>query len=110
MAFFVVEKGISPAHIIVVTFTNKAAEEMKKRLNYLIGEKKTDALLIGTFHAICCRMLRRHPQVVDLDPNFVVADNEASKDIIKNLRKDPQLKISKFTRSTMKVGTFNIQI
>jgi DNA helicase-2/ATP-dependent DNA helicase PcrA len=71
----VVEKGIAPKDIIVVTFTNKAANEMKMRLVQLIGEAKTGALLIGTFHSICCRLLRRHGKVIGLKSDFTIADN-----------------------------------
>lgn len=70
------EKEIPPNQIVVVTFTNKAASEMKERLVYLIGEKKTKELMVGTFHAICCRLLRQHAKLVDLEANFTVADNE----------------------------------
>lgn len=107
VAYFVVERGISPKEIIVVTFTNKAANEMKNRLKGLIGEEETNSLMIGTFHAICCRLLHIHGKDVDLDPEFAVADTEASKGIIATLRKDKQLKISKFTRNNMKVGRFD---
>jgi DNA helicase-2/ATP-dependent DNA helicase PcrA len=49
---------------------------MKSRLNYLIGEKRTDLLLIGTFHTICSRILRRHGNLVNLDPNYTIADTQ----------------------------------
>lgn len=104
VAYFVVEKGIAPKQIIVVTFTNKAANEMRNRLKDLIGEEDSNSLMLGTFHAICCRILHIHAKHVNLDPNFTVADTEASKEIIEKLRSDPQLKISKFTRETMAVG------
>lgn len=76
MAYFVVKKQIQAKNIVVVTFTNKAASEMKKRLVYLIGEKDTNELMIGTFHSICCRLLRLHAKTVDLDANFTVADTD----------------------------------
>lgn len=88
----------------MVTFTNKAADEMKKRLRYLIGDKNTESLIIGTFHAICCRILHQYAKIVDLDPSFAVADTDKSKDIIKQLRKNKQLNISNFTRIKMKEG------
>lgn len=99
---------MNPKNIVVVTFTNKAANEMKKRLSYLIGENETKSLMIGTFHAICCRLLRLYAKMVDLDSNFTVADNDLSKTIIGNLRKDPQVRISQFTRSQQKVGNVRV--
>lgn len=107
VAYFIVEKGLSPNTIIVVTFTNKAASEMKKRLKYIIGEESTNSLLLGTFHAICCRLLHIHAKHVNLESNFVVADTATSKEIISKLRSDTQTKISEFTREKMQVGTFN---
>lgn len=81
---------------------------MKIRLKNLIGEVETNSLLIGTFHAICCKLLHLHAAHVDLDPTFTVADTEVSKSIIKKIRSDPQLKISKFTREKMEVGMVDI--
>lgn len=67
---------IEPKNIVVVTFTNKAADEMKKRLVGLIGAKQTEELMIGTFHSICCRILRQNASSVQLDANFTIADND----------------------------------
>jgi len=107
VAYFVVEKKLKPENIIVVTFTNKAANEMKNRLKSVIGEESTKSLLLGTFHAICCRLLHLHGHHVDLNNEFTVADTAASKEIISKLRSDPQVKISTFTRKTMQVGVFD---
>lgn len=104
VASFVTIKSIKPNNIIVVTFTNKAASEMKKQIEHLIGEKDTNDLMIGTFHSICCRLLRLHAKTVDLEPNFTVADTAMSKSIIEKIQKDPQLKISHFTRRDRKPG------
>lgn len=79
---------------------------MRKRLKDLIGEEDSNSLILGTFHAICCRILHLHARHVDLDPNFTVADTEASKVILDKLRSDPQLKISQFTRQKMAIGKF----
>lgn len=76
VAYLVIEKQIYPNQIVVVTFTNKAANEMKERLLNLIGEVRTNQLLIGTFHSICCRLLRKHSAYADLDPKFTICDTE----------------------------------
>lgn len=75
-AHFVLNENIKPQQIIVVTFTNKAANEMKKRLYTMIGSKNTDNLVIGTFHAICARLVRFNAGVVDLKSNFTIADTD----------------------------------
>lgn len=74
VAHMVLNKRIEPHRIIVVTFTTKAAGEMRKRLVLLIGEKRTSALLIGTFHAICSRLLHKHPAYAGLDPTFTICE------------------------------------
>ncbi|XP_037032641.1 ATP-dependent DNA helicase PcrA-like [Bradysia coprophila] len=104
VAYFVIKKQIQPRNIVVVTFTNKAAAEMKKRLEGLIGAKQTEELMIGTFHAICCRILRQHASSVQLDSNFTMADNDMSKQILARLRKDRTVNINEFTRKTMQLG------
>lgn len=76
-AHFVINKDINPQQIIVVTFTNKAANEMKKRLYAMIGNKNTENLVIGTFHAICSRLLRYNAAIVNLKSNFTIADTDA---------------------------------
>lgn len=76
VAYLVIEKNIHPNNIIVVTFTNKAANEMKTRLAGLIGENKTHSLLIGTFHAICSRLLHQYASYAGLDPQFTICDPE----------------------------------
>ncbi|KAI8088310.1 P-loop containing nucleoside triphosphate hydrolase protein [Thamnidium elegans] len=104
VAHLVLEKKIEPHRIIVVTFTTKAAGEMRKRLVQLIGEKRTSALLIGTFHAICSRLLHRHPAYAGLDPNFTICEPDQSKLIIAEIQKDRNIQINDFTRHTMEAG------
>ena len=65
--------GVRPYRIMAVTFTNKAAREMEERLNRLVGGQVKD-LTIGTFHAICARILRREGQAIGIDPKFVIYD------------------------------------
>ncbi|KAL0140428.1 P-loop containing nucleoside triphosphate hydrolase protein [Mucor lusitanicus] len=103
-AHFVLNEKIKPQQIIVVTFTNKAANEMKKRLYTMIGNKNTDNLAIGTFHAICARLVRFNAGVVGLKSNFTIADTDTSHEIIKKLQKDKSLNIDDFTRSKQKPG------
>ncbi|KAI9021460.1 P-loop containing nucleoside triphosphate hydrolase protein [Phycomyces nitens] len=80
-------KTRDPTSIVAVTFTNKAAKEMKERLcsPELLGTGKTQQLLIGTFHSVCARLIRRHPHYCGLKGNFMIANPEKSRDIINKI-------------------------
>lgn len=87
IAHMIEEKGISPYNILAVTFTNKAAKEMKERVEDLIGEdaKKT---MISTFHSFGLRLLRVYGDRLDYNPNFTIYDTDDQKRVIKNIMKD----------------------
>ncbi len=84
VAYLVEQQKISPSRILVVTFTNKAAREMKDRLENLIGSYQVDKLWVGTFHAICARLLR---QEIDLlggyTRRFVIYDPDDQEKLMK---------------------------
>jgi DNA helicase-2/ATP-dependent DNA helicase PcrA len=82
VAYLIKVCGISPYRIMAVTFTNKAAREMEERLHRLIGSAVGD-LTIGTFHAICARILRRDGKAIDIDPRFVIYDEDDQISVIK---------------------------
>ncbi|MHB1356524.1 MAG: ATP-dependent helicase [Anaerolineae bacterium] len=93
IAYLVRECAVFPYHILGVTFTNKAAREMVNRLTVLLGDEATQ-LTIGTFHAICARILRREAMHLQLDRNFVIYDADDQSRlitrVIKDLKLDPQ--------------------
>ena len=72
-------------NILAVTFTNKAAKEMKDRVNKLIKNKNISNLNIGTFHKICCKIIRLHLNLCGLDDNFTIIDKEDQINILKDL-------------------------
>ncbi|HEU65883.1 MAG TPA: AAA family ATPase, partial [Chloroflexi bacterium] len=82
VAYLVKLCGVSPHHIMAVTFTNKAAREMKERLEQLLGQA-ADALTLGTFHAICARILRREGKAIGLESSFVIYDEDDQLSLIK---------------------------
>lgn len=73
IAYLIKEKNINPYHILAITFTNKAAKEMKERLLHLIGED-TKHLTLGTFHKICVQMLKKFGEHIGISSNFSIAD------------------------------------
>ena len=83
IAYLLGTVGISPRRILAVTFTNKAANEMKERLNNLVGTALADNLTVGTFHAICARMLRMDGSVISLPKDFVIYDREDQLSLVK---------------------------
>lgn len=82
IAYLIRNCGIRPYRIIAVTFTNKAAREMAERLHQLLGWS-AEELTLGTFHAICARILRREGKETGLDPRFVIYDEEDQLNAIK---------------------------
>ncbi|GAI43580.1 unnamed protein product, partial [marine sediment metagenome] len=82
VAYLIKTCGVSPHRIMAVTFTNKAAREMEARLNRLIGAALGN-LTIGTFHAICARILRRDGQAIGVDSRFVIYDDEDQISLLK---------------------------
>ena len=83
VAWLVGVAGVQPWRILAVTFTNKAAREMAARLEGLIGGEALGQLTIGTFHAICARILRREAKTLDFDANFVIFDTDDQLRVVK---------------------------
>ncbi len=76
---------VRPNEILAVTFTNKAAREMKNRVGQLMGQTVEGMPWLGTFHAICVKLLRRHAELVDLKSNFTILDTDDQVRLMKQL-------------------------
>jgi len=100
IAFLVYEKQVSPGGILAVTFTNKAAREMRIRLERMLG-RGVDALWLGTFHAICAKVLRQETDVLPFDKNFVIMDADDQRSIVKRILKDLNLDDKLYPPNTM---------
>jgi len=90
IAYLLTVRRVSPFHILAVTFTNKAAEEMRARLEALFGERAAE-LTLGTFHAICARFLRREAPLLGLSPQFVIYDEEDQLEAVRQALRDLNL-------------------
>lgn len=87
IAHLILNCHIPPSAICAVTFTNKAANEMRERLTKLLGKTRVSQLKMGTFHSLCARFLRKFAKLVDIPDNFTVCDAGESKKIITALLK-----------------------
>ncbi|MFN7016124.1 MAG: ATP-dependent helicase [Fimbriimonadales bacterium] len=85
IAHLIREHGIAPRHILAVTFTNKAADELIERLAHLLEHGEARGLWVGTFHAICARILRESGRALDIPSNFVVYDEGDQLDVIRRI-------------------------
>ncbi len=92
--------GISTANILCVTFTNKAANEMKKRIRGLIGDK--DLALICTFHSFCTQVLHLDITKINFPTNFMILDSEDQSDILKKVYEDRGIKFNELTHKNAK--------
>jgi DNA helicase-2/ATP-dependent DNA helicase PcrA len=81
-------RGVAPGQILAVTFTNKAAGEMRDRLARLLGPSVSRALWIGTFHATCSRVLRLSGAAAGIDPRFVIYDEDDQRTLMRELVRD----------------------
>jgi len=84
VAYLIKVWGVRPRQIMAVTFTNKAAREMKERLYGLLGTSVNE-LTVGTFHAICAQILRRDGKHIGIDSNFVIYDDDDQMSLIKHV-------------------------
>ena len=87
VAFLIEQVGIDPYHILAVTFTNKAAREMRERLDALLGEGRASALTVGTFHSICARFLRRDIHHLGRERDFAIYDSDDQQRLMKRVLK-----------------------
>lgn len=100
IAYLIQEKNVLPWNILAITFTNKAANEMKERIESLVGEQAKD-IWMGTFHSICVRILRKFIDRIGYDSSFIIFDTSDQKTLIKKCMKDLQIDDKLFTEKSI---------
>src|SRR2546425_11092086 len=101
IAYLLRHHSVSPARILAVTFTNKAANEMRVRVDRLVGAAVARAIWIGTFHHICSRILRRNGERVGVGRNFLIFDDDDQRAVIRQCLKDLGLDERRFPPSLL---------
>ncbi|MCX7714463.1 MAG: DNA helicase PcrA [Clostridia bacterium] len=96
IAYIISEKNVKPYNILSITFTNKAAREMKERISQMIGEMSND-MWIGTFHSVCVKILRRTIDRLGYDNSFVIYDTADSLTVIKDCLKELDINDKNFS-------------
>jgi ATP-dependent DNA helicase UvrD/PcrA len=91
VAYLIGSEGARPYAMLAVTFTNKAAREMESRVRALLGEQATTGLWLGTFHAICARLLRREAEHLPFDASYVIYDEDDQLRVVKAAVRDLNL-------------------
>jgi len=100
IAYLISEKNIKPWNILAITFTNKAANEMKERVRGLVGETVND-MWIGTFHSICVKILRKNIDRIGFESSFIIFDTSDQKAVMKKILKSENVDEKIFTEKSV---------
>ena len=90
-AAFLIDKGVKPENILLSTFTNKAANEMKERVIRLVGLERSNLPYVGTFHAFCAKLLRVDGKFIGIPSGYLIYDGDDSLSLVKRIMKDYEI-------------------
>jgi DNA helicase-2/ATP-dependent DNA helicase PcrA len=101
IAYLLQEKQLAPWNILALTFTNKAAREMKERIARLVGEERARYLQMGTFHSVFARILRAEASAIGFQSNFTIYDQADARSLVKNIIKEMMLDDKQYKPNTV---------
>ena len=101
IAYLLQEQQLNPWQILALTFTNKAAREMKERIARLVGQERAQRLQMGTFHSVFARMLRAEAATLGFQSNFTIYDQADSRSLVKNIIREMMLDDKQYKPATV---------
>jgi ATP-dependent DNA helicase UvrD/PcrA len=108
IAYLLAARGVHPGEIMAITFTNKAAAEMKERVAGLVG-RRANAMWVSTFHSMCVRLLRREAKTLGLSSSFSIYDSDDSRRLITLVARDLDLDPKRYPARTLAVHISNLK-